>query len=257
MIHQTWKSEEIPDSWQASHQTWKELAEEHNWEYRLWTDEENEKFLSEHYSWALEFYHRLPLGIQRSHMMRYFYMFHFGGVYVDLDVIPKPDRIMHLLMTVSDSYRVLLSTEMHQNGSRYVSTGWMMSTKQHPLWKQVISNLIAEEQTTWEKAWTSTFRHYEVVMRTGPLFLTEQLEKYQAEHEDNMEDILVLPETWLRPAEGNKSNYVSLVSGGPSWRDWDSNVAEYGQWGWKNRDWLLLGVLFTMLVTIVIVLAVR
>lgn len=257
IIHQTWKDSDIPDVWKVSESSWRDLAVEDGWEYKLWTDDSNLEFLSENYPWAVDFYNRLNFGIQRSHLMRYFYMYHFGGIYVDLDVVPKPERIMDMIDSISKVYSVMLSTQRHPDGNIYISTSFMMSVPTHPFWDKVIHELVEKtDMSSWNKMWVSTFRHYEVVMKTGGWFLTSQWDAYRSSVED-VTDMFVMPDVWLRPTGVDRSNFVTLVDGGPTWRDWDSKVAEYGQVTWKYRDIILLGIVFSLILVIILTLTLR
>ena len=85
VIHQTWKTHDLPavgrfrngsESWQAKHP---------GWEYLLWDDDENRAFLSRHYPWFIPHYDAYDHFIKRVDAVRVFYMYHFGGVYADLD----------------------------------------------------------------------------------------------------------------------------------------------------------------------------
>jgi len=55
-------------------------------EYILWTDRSSRDFIQEHYPWFLDTFdgHKYP--IQRTYAIRYFILFHFGGIYVNVDV---------------------------------------------------------------------------------------------------------------------------------------------------------------------------
>lgn len=87
LIHQSWKTslipfEVYPKSWQDSWKTLHPL-----WEYRLWTDADNERLVATHYPQFLAFFRRLDLGIKKADFSRFLYMHRFGGIYVDLDFI--------------------------------------------------------------------------------------------------------------------------------------------------------------------------
>jgi len=61
------------------------------WEYVLWTDEDNLELVKTRFPEWLETYQSLPKNIFRVDMVRNFYMYAFGGVYADLDLEPlKP-----------------------------------------------------------------------------------------------------------------------------------------------------------------------
>lgn len=85
IIHQTWKNKNIPKKWSSYHKTWKDIFPESEFEHILWTDEDNRNLIKNHYSWFLKTYDNYPKNIQRADAIRYFILYHHGGIYADLD----------------------------------------------------------------------------------------------------------------------------------------------------------------------------
>ena len=88
MIHQSWKTADVPAYMREWSHSWR--RRNRHFEYRLWTDDENRAFLQQHYAWFLPFYDAygpVDRGIKRADAVRIFYMWHFGGVYADLDSV--------------------------------------------------------------------------------------------------------------------------------------------------------------------------
>lgn len=86
LIHQSWKTESIPydvypqswvDSWKQHHPTWDHI---------LWTDEDNDALVRNHYPQFLLGYEGLN-PIRRADFARFLYMHRHGGLYVDLDYV--------------------------------------------------------------------------------------------------------------------------------------------------------------------------
>ncbi len=84
LIHQTWKTKEIPyniynpvwiSSWILHHPEWK---------YRLWTDEDLQNLTEEYFPEHLEFFIKAP-GVVKSDYGRYLLLHLYGGLYADLD----------------------------------------------------------------------------------------------------------------------------------------------------------------------------
>lgn len=82
-IHFSWKVGNIPACYMRWVNSWKLYNP--TWETKLWTDEDNRNFLKEHNQEFLEIYDGYSSNIERADSMRYFYLYHFGGLYVDLD----------------------------------------------------------------------------------------------------------------------------------------------------------------------------
>jgi mannosyltransferase OCH1-like enzyme len=83
IIHQTWRDKRLPKAFQQYASTWKRFHPE--WEYRLWTDRDNRRFIRTHYRWFLPQYDAYRWPIQRVDAIRYFLLYHYGGLYADLD----------------------------------------------------------------------------------------------------------------------------------------------------------------------------
>lgn len=77
LIHQSWSSSELPakfDRWSATCR-----GEHPDWEWVLWTDEDNEELVKTHFPWLLQTYKALPGVIYRADLVRNLYMYMFGG----------------------------------------------------------------------------------------------------------------------------------------------------------------------------------
>ena len=55
-------------------------------EITIWDAEDGYEFLSEHYPWILPTYNGYVYPIQRVDALKYFLLYHFGGVYMDMDI---------------------------------------------------------------------------------------------------------------------------------------------------------------------------
>ena len=83
-IFQTWKSKtQVPENYAR----WSEGVKirNANFEHLLWDDFDNRKFIADYYPWFLAIYDAYPREIYRADAVRYFFMYQFGGVYLDMD----------------------------------------------------------------------------------------------------------------------------------------------------------------------------
>src|SRR5688572_12561292 len=83
IIHQTWKEEAIPEKWKAYQKKVKRLHPD--WEYRLWTDKDNDAFVEKEFPDFYAVYKGFSRNIMRADVIRYLIMYHTGGMYLDLD----------------------------------------------------------------------------------------------------------------------------------------------------------------------------
>eukprot|EP00939_MAST-03C_sp_MAST-3C-sp1_P004385 g4385.t1 len=97
IIHQTYKTTDLPDHWKDTPQAWKDMHPD--WEYIFWTDQSARDFIEQNYEWFLETFDAYPHPIQRADAIRYFALYHYGGVYADMDLQPK-QHLGHILSGV-------------------------------------------------------------------------------------------------------------------------------------------------------------
>jgi mannosyltransferase OCH1-like enzyme len=73
IIHQSWKTRDLPTKYRNWHETWKQLHPD--WEYRLWTDQDNYELVREEFPWFLETFIGFTRNIERADSVRYMYLF--------------------------------------------------------------------------------------------------------------------------------------------------------------------------------------
>ncbi|TIM49069.1 MAG: cell surface protein [Mesorhizobium sp.] len=84
-IFQTWKSKvSFPDNFKMWRATFSQLNP--SFETVLWDDDDNREFIKSEFPWFYEFYMRYPGEIYRADVVRYFFLYRYGGIYADLDV---------------------------------------------------------------------------------------------------------------------------------------------------------------------------
>nr|VWO95196.1 ATP-binding multidrug cassette transporter [Ganoderma boninense] len=130
IIHQTWKSETLPPNWANLSQGCREMMPDY--EYMLWTDASAREFIAQHYSWFLDTFDGYTYPIQRADAIRYFVLYHYGGVYMDLDMgclRPMDPLLVH-------------SVILPRTKPVGVSNDLMFAEKHHPFMAQTIHNLM-------------------------------------------------------------------------------------------------------------------
>lgn len=84
IIHQTWKTTELPPAFKRWSQSWKDCLPD--WEYKLHTDDDNRQFIATHFPDFLSTYDGYEEPIERVDAVRYAYLAVEGGLYIDLDI---------------------------------------------------------------------------------------------------------------------------------------------------------------------------
>lgn len=222
VLHQTWKDSQVPPAFSDYVASWK--ANHPDWEYRLWTDVDNRRFIAEHYSWFLDWYDAYPRPIQRADAARYFILHKYGGLYVDLDFLSRKP-ITPLLR----GRQCVLGVEPPQHCRQFgveklVCNALMASVSGHPFFDAVIHQL-PEFVDRVECA-------QPVLSSTGPLMLTRVYEKFPAK--GTMD---VLPSQYFYPLNLDEAAEFRLL--GKTHADLSDSVAVhlyYGNW-WKPSWW--------------------
>jgi hypothetical protein len=137
IIFQTWKSKtDIP----ANFAYWSGTIRELNpgCEYRLWDDADNRAFIEASYPWFLATYDAYPAEIYRADAVRYFFLYHHGGIYADMDT--ECLRPFDALLDVAD---VVLGTMGTNPGFRHsLPNAVMLSAPRQEFWLLVMSLLM-------------------------------------------------------------------------------------------------------------------
>lgn len=220
IIHQTYKTQEIPVGWQEAQ---KSVCELHpDYEYVLWTDEMAHDFIKTNYSWFLNIFESYPYPIMRADAIRYFVLAHYGGIYIDLDngCTEKLDP----LLTFPAWLR-----RTHPTG---ISNDLMGSVKQHPFFLRVLGDL--------EKYNHNWFVSYITIMiSTGPLFLSVIWKRYKRWGFPKGGVVRVL----YPPKGEDHTRYFFFTETGSSWHLGDAKfIMQMG------KHWFFFTILGTFLV---------
>ncbi|KAH9215882.1 nucleotide-diphospho-sugar transferase [Leptodontidium sp. 2 PMI_412] len=152
IIHQTYKTTEIPSEWLSSHNSCKERNP--TFTHKFWTDESARKFIAEHFSWFLPSYDSYPYPIERVDSIRYFLLWHYGGVYIDLDVSCR--RSLDPLLSFAAWFP---KTQPYG-----ISNDIMASTAHHPIMLKLALSL-QDHKGRFGTGYTTVF------WATGPMFV--------------------------------------------------------------------------------------
>ncbi len=171
IIHQTWKDENLPKAFQILSETWREMLP--GWEYRLWTDDMNRKFVRTHYPDFLEKYDAYPKNIQRADAIRYLLLQTYGGLYVDLDFeCLEPEFI-----TLLEDADFVVGKEPYAHSDRYgmeyiICNALMASVPNNPFLEYVIQRM-----TNHPHGW-NVKKGEDILNSTGPFLLTDAYKSY-------------------------------------------------------------------------------
>ncbi len=135
VIHQTWKTTDIPDQYLDCVNSVK--ACNSGFEYRLWTDMDNREFIAAKCAWFLPIYDAYRHAIERADAVRYFILYTYGGVYIDLDM-----ECLRPIEQLLENADVFLSVEAGPNiTDQVISNAFMACPAGHPFFLNIINNL--------------------------------------------------------------------------------------------------------------------
>ncbi|KAK5167562.1 CSG1/SUR1-like protein [Saxophila tyrrhenica] len=216
ILHQTWQNESIPAVWKGAQQSCLDLhREEDGWEYMLWTDAKMEAFMRKEYLWFMETFDGYPYVIERADAIRYFVLYHYGGVYLDLD--DGCGRAMEPLLSYPAWVRKTVPTG--------ISNDAMGATPGHPFFRKVIDSLQA-----YDRNWLLPY--ITVMGSTGPLFLSVIWRHYSSEglNEDDGEVRILFPDEYQGTPWAFFTHHL-----GNSWHGADVEFIF-----WMARNWFLV-----------------
>jgi Glycosyltransferase sugar-binding region containing DXD motif len=170
IIHQTWKSQDLPPQLARFAARWRELNP--HYEYRLWTDAQNDAFVRAEFPDYYALYRSFPREIYRADLARCLYLWRFGGVYVDLDV--EPLRPLDPFLSSHGDCVLGAEPEAHAQKRRGKATlacnAVMASVPGHPFWAKMLEEIASRAAAGGEP-----------VGVTGPIALDAAHERYGAE----------------------------------------------------------------------------
>jgi hypothetical protein len=204
----------------------------------LWTDASSREFIAENYSWFLDTFDNYTYPIQRADAIRYFILYHYGGIYLDLDVgcLRPLDPLL--------VYPVILPKTIPVG----VSNDLMFSEKGHEFLAQTIHNLII-----FDHSWILNYPT--VMFSTGPMFISAQYGLYTSSHVFSPTNgVRILPKSLYgknaKPGEAPHSFFSHYY--GSSWHADDAAFIGFlGTWG-KLLMWIGLVVLVAGIVRLLL-----
>ena len=169
IIHQTWKTDKIPDVWKEAVEACKNKHK--SYRYILWTDASMKKFVKEEYPEFYKTYISYPNPIQRCDAFRYLVLYKYGGIYIDMDLMCKKsftDLLKYdLVLVKSANYDTLTNS-------------FIVSTPKNPFMKYLIDNL-----EKYKDSYSIFGKHFHIMNSTGPFFINSMAKEYGLKKSDN------------------------------------------------------------------------
>lgn len=180
IIHQTYKHKTpLPNTYQTCQNIILELHPD--FEYRFWTDDDMFDEIKTNFPSYYDAFMALPRMIMKIDMFRYFLMYKYGGLYVDMDYI-----MFKRFDMLDVCAKVILPCNREETDGKHRCIGNCIfaSEPNHPFWKMVIDTLFTDKR---EK-----FRTNEDVFHgTGPEFLYKMMKLWMKENHQLASEIYI------------------------------------------------------------------
>ena len=180
IIHQTWKTNDVNEEQRQSIESWKKHYPKY--QHVLWTDKSIEEFVHTHFSWYLQTWNKLRPFIKKVDTVRYMWMFHYGGIYADIDM-DSIKRFSFEDPKYEGSAMIPVQSKdlQWEKGSDASSPALLTSSKGHPFWIFMLNSI-------------SKRYHLPVLKATGPIALADALLEYTSDHSIEHKKIVLLSE---------------------------------------------------------------
>lgn len=180
----------IPKKYKKNAISW--VTNNKKWKYILWNESMMEIFLYSYYPKLLPSYKKLDLMIMKIDFMKYIILYHYGGIYADIDTIclknidplikyySKANVLLTEVPPFTKLERTFLSYSMNLDyDTNYLNNGILLSSKKHPFWMVVINTIIKTKYAYPRMLYTAN-----VFEKTGPLMLMNTYNKYKGKYPD-------------------------------------------------------------------------
>jgi len=189
------------------------LSAHPDWEYMLWTDHNATSFVSANYPSVLPHYERYAQTIQRTNILRYLLLHHYGGVYLDVDITCRVpvDTLLHMPFVTPGA---------HPAG---INNAFILARPQHPFLQETISR-IPSRDIPWP------LPYVENMLTTGCMFITNSWMEYTRKGRDlEWQDKVFVLADQHRSLEshmlrGETTTPLFKHGGASSWHSWDAEL---------------------------------
>ena len=170
-----------------------------NYEYKFWNDSSAEELILKKYPWFYSTWKSYPYPIQRADSLRYLILYHYGGIFLDLD--------LHCRRSLGPLRRFeFISPAAYPVG---ISNGFLMASARHPFIKVLVDQLPLFNRNF-------LLPYATVMFSTGCMYLSAQYSLY------NDRCHLKLLDYKIHRLSGHVSTPLFTHDGSSSWHSKDA-----------------------------------
>ena len=212
IIHQIWFQGEskIPDKYNKMYKSCLEINK--NYKRILWDSNKIENFLQQKYPKYLKIYNKFPLMIQKIDFAKYAILYHYGGIYVDMDVMclknidglinmNKKSEIILSKLPYTETLNKLLniyinyvSKYLYKYHDKLINNGIIMTISKHNYFIYLIEHIskVINKNINYSLYNKEAF----VCVTTGPTIFSYCLKEYKKKYKNK---ITILPYKYMEP----------------------------------------------------------
>ncbi len=175
IIHQTYKNHNLPETYRICQREIKRLHPD--FEYRFYTDQDMDVLMKTEFPEYYDKFNVLSRMIMKIDMFRYFLMYKYGGLYVDMDYYMfKPFDLLE--------YDVVIPCNKEDSYGKSICLGNCIfaSCRGHKFWKILMDTLFTIDRTKKEYSYDKNID--ENSLGTGPMFVYSRWREYSKEKRD-------------------------------------------------------------------------
>lgn len=173
----------------------------------------------------METWDNYPFPIERADAIRYFVLYHYGGIYLDADTWCNRTIPLHQIEADGAPHHAVFKSTTPTG----ITNDLLISSARHPVYKEAISQLPFYSSITQTLA--SISPHAAVMISAGPFFLTQVVKGY-------LEGLPSLPTPLVQVI--NETELIPYITDleAQSWHHGDTKVLEW--LGERRWIWYLL-----------------
>ena len=149
IIHQTWRDKSLPNILNNIYIHNTKIHDKSDFEFKLWShapgEPEIDNFLKINYPEIYNIFIKTKFGVQKGDISRLAILYHYGGIYIDLDILCIKS-LDGLLNYNSDklymAYEPSEQTMKIFNHDKYLCNAFVATPEKHPLLKLAMDNII-------------------------------------------------------------------------------------------------------------------
>lgn len=144
IIHQTWRDKNLPPIIYKLVSENIRFFKSNGYEFMFWTDEMILKLIADEYPNFYNIYKMARTGVQKGDIARILLVYHYGGIYIDLDVLVLRDFSEILDMNADKlyiTYEPSGQTMALYNSDKYICNAFFAANKQNNMLKAILNNI--------------------------------------------------------------------------------------------------------------------